>query len=65
MEFAVGDRIRTTRIDANDLPPAWQVGMTGTIESLGKPEYHEAWANVQFDQFDGSDIVNFDEMEKI
>lgn len=63
--FEVGQRIRTTRIDYNDLRPAWVVGDTGTITSLGNAKYHDAFANVKFDQFDGEDIVNFDEMEAI
>lgn len=69
MTFEVGTRIRTTRIETEDMvEPLWRVGDTGTITSLGWRD--DPWANVQFDNVlneDGAieDIVNFNEMEVI
>lgn len=66
--FEVGTRIRTTRVNFNDVEPLWKVGDTGTITFLGWGG--DSWANVQFDNVlnEGcaiEDIVNFDEMEVI
>lgn len=66
MTFQVGTRIRTTRIQSDDIPPVWRVGMTGTIRFVDEAgEY----ADVEFDGGASadhrSDIVNFSEMEVV